>query len=129
MESVKVREMVAAEAPLVADLVARVFAEHVAPLYGPEGVAEFQRYASSAALGVRMASGHLVLVAEAGSGHIVGAAEVREARHLSMFFVESASQKRGVGKELLAAIIRRCREARPDLEELTVHASPNSVSA
>lgn len=34
---VKVREMLPGEAARVADLVARVFEEHVAPLYGPEG--------------------------------------------------------------------------------------------
>lgn len=92
-------------------------------------MAQFRRYASFGALESRVASNHLVLVAQADTGEIAGAAEIRDFRHLSMFFVESDHQRQGIGDQLLSAALERCTRAHPDLAELTVHASPKSVSA
>jgi hypothetical protein len=57
------RLMAEAEAPAVCELVARSFGEFVALDYTPEGVAEFLRFATPAALVERLQRGGLVLVA------------------------------------------------------------------
>ena len=129
MSAVTVRVMRPDEVSLVAALVGRVFDDHVAPLFASDGVAEFHRYAAAEALARRQAADHLVLVAEDAAGRLVGAAEIRAARHLSMFFVDTRAQRQGVGRALLAEVVRRCRARRPDLTMLTVHASPNAVPA
>jgi GNAT superfamily N-acetyltransferase len=129
MTSARVREIDTAQVTEVLDLVLGVFREHIAPLYPPAGAAEFERYASTDAQARRLASGHLLFVAETDQEGILGVAELREFRHLSMFFVKTAYQRRGVGRKLLAAIVARCKRASPASSQLTVHASPNSVSA
>ena len=115
--------------PEALGLVRAVFQEHVAPLYASEGMSEFERYASIDAQAKRLASGYTLFVAEEDGERVVGVAELRESAHLSMLFVETAHQRKGVGRSLLSAILARCRSEAPDFSELTVHASPNSVGA
>jgi len=55
------RLMAEPEAPAVCGLVARSFGEFVAPDYSPEGVAEFLRFATPAAMLERLESGGFVL--------------------------------------------------------------------
>ena len=125
----QVNEATAGQVPEVLRLIRAVFREHVAPLYSPEGVAQFEAYASAALQTQRLASGHSLMVAVDDRGRITGAAEVREPDHLSMLFVETAHQREGVGRALLAAVVERCRARSSTLVGVTVHASPNSVEA
>ncbi len=111
------------------DLVRRVFQESVAPLYGPDGVREFMAYASLEPFTQRLRENHLAFVAEDEYGTLVGMVEVRDHRHLSLLFVETAHQRNGIGRGLIASAIEACRAARPGLTGLTVNASPNSVGA
>lgn len=127
MTPVRIREIDSALAAEALDLVRQVFREHVAPLYSPEGVAQLESYTAAEAQAKRLESGHSLFVAETDQDGMLGVAELRADRHLSMFFVRTAHQRQGIGRELLSAVAARCRSA--GAAHLTVHASPNSVGA
>jgi GNAT superfamily N-acetyltransferase len=115
--------------PQAARLIASVFQESVAPLYNPDGIREFMSYATAEAFSRRLRGDHIGFVALEESSHMVGVIEVRGHRHISLLFVESAFQRKGIGRRLVSRAIEACRGANPGLSTLTVHASPNSVQA
>jgi len=121
--------MVLADADEAADLVRRVFIEHVAPLYMAEGIGEFQAYASPEGFKTRLGTRHAGFVAENQSAHIVGLVEIRDSSHLSLLFVSSLQQRRGIGRALVQEAMDLCRKATPPYPAITVNASPNSVRA
>lgn len=109
-------------------LVLRVFAEFVAPGYSQEGVVEFMKYASADDLAKRTSEGNFVLVAEAGQA-VIGVIEIRESNHVSLLFVEPSFHRKGIGRELVKRAIERCRVRKPDVNRITVNASPNAHGA
>jgi GNAT superfamily N-acetyltransferase len=109
-------------------LVREVFHGSVAPLYSQEGIDEFLRYVDPDLMAKRAAVNHLTLIAEC-EGDLVGLIEVRDFNHVSLLFVASGCQGKGIGKQLFheAMQIIRGNKARP--YEVTVHSSPNAVTA
>lgn len=105
------------ELPQLAALARASFAEAIAPLLSAEGRAEYQRFASEAAVAERDAAGHAFFACEDG-GRLVAMAEVRDDAHLVMLFVAPEHQGRGWGARLLAHVLAAGVE--------TVHASPNA---
>lgn len=115
------RRIESSETAAVAALAREVFDQFVAPCYGPQGIAEFHRYAAPGALSQRHDAGHVTWVAEQAGG-LVGMLHLREAAHVSMLFVRAAHQGSGIGHGLLAAA--------GDADcPFTVNASPNAVAA
>jgi GNAT superfamily N-acetyltransferase len=112
----------------VSRLVEQVFGHDVAHLYAEEGVREFLAYATADKIVDRSARDHHVLVAVAGDT-LISMIEIRHADHVSMFYVDPAYQRQGVGRKLLACGLAFCREQRPDLHTVTVNSSPNAVDA
>lgn len=111
------------DVPALAALAQRVFDEHIASEYSPEGRTAFARYASAVAMGARSAN-HRLWLAEADAAP-VAMLEVRDGTHLSMLFVESPWQRSGLGRALLLAAYG------PEVEwpPLTVNSAPGSVGA
>ena len=121
------RAMKAGEERDVCRLVARVFADFVAVLYSPQGVREFLAYAADFdQLRQRLQANYFVLVAET-QGQIVGAIEVRNCDHISLFFVEGELQRKGIGNGLWRRALVNCLANSPDVAKITVHSSPNAV--
>jgi len=121
VSSIVYRQSYPPETAAVSSLAREVFDQFVAPHYQTEGVAEFHRYASAEALSPRHKSGYITLVAEH-SGELVGMLHLRAPRHVSMLFVRSSLQRRGIARALLAfADDENC--------EFTVNSSPNAVAA
>ena len=114
--------------PAVCHLVASVFMEHIAPLYAPEGIAEFLQYASPHETTRRLHHDHVMLLAEH-HDHIAGVIELRDYDHISLLFVDTAHQRQGIAHELVKRGLELCRQHKPDLKQLTVYASPNAVPA
>ena len=113
-------------------LVRETFTRWVAPCFSPEGVAEFLSFATAEAFAARLAQGHFCLVAEAAGrpdAALDGLVEVRDANHICFLFVRSQAQRQGLGRRLVAAASRRCRELDPAMQALTVNASPNALDA
>jgi GNAT superfamily N-acetyltransferase len=106
----------------VSALVRQVFDEHVAPSFGPEGVAEMHRHVAPEAITDR-ARTHSTFVAWQ-QGQPVGVIEVRDADHVSMLFVRTSHMGLGIASALLARAEEACRAAgRP---KMTVHSSLNA---
>lgn len=112
----------------VIEMVLSSFETAIAPLYSSQGIAEFKKYASLKEMAFRSRSAHFVCVARQ-EQEPVGMIEIRKHRHISMFFVQSVYQQMGIGRQLLACALNRCMEKKPDLESITVNASPNAVPA
>ena len=108
------------------ELILASFDRFVAPDFSPQGVAEFKTYVTVEALRGRMESGSVVFTATV-SGALVGVAEVRECRHLCMFFVDPARQQRGVGRALLGKVVEHCAGHPEEPRAVTVNSSPNAV--
>src|SRR5512136_1020853 len=123
------RAMKAGEEQEVCDVVVRVFTEFVAPLYSPEGIHEFLTYAADPGqLRERLRANRLVMVAEM-EGRIVGAIEMRNCDHISLFFVDGEAQRKGIGRGLWRRALETCLATKPDIARITVHSSPNAVDA
>lgn len=120
------RSLHAADIPEVSGLVARVFDQFVAPDYAPEGVREFHRYIQPSAFEMRAQKDHFSLVALA-QDRIVGMIEMRGYDHISLLFVDSAYQRRGIARELLRLALEVCQANAPGLAVITVNASPYAL--
>lgn len=103
----------------VCALVASVFDRFVAPDLGPEGVAEFYRFANPVAMAARSGPGQILFVAEQ-EGVLVGVLELR-GHHLALLFVSLTG--RGVARELLRLAVHECRRRRPGTTAFTVNSS------
>lgn len=129
--SLTISEMTLEQARAAAVLVRRVFDAHVAPGYAQCGIDAFHDYARAEALTERVALGaswSLVAV-DVSAKRLVGVIEVRGGDHVSLLFVASEHQRRGIARRLYAAARKRMLAERPDLVEITVNASPNAVAA
>jgi GNAT superfamily N-acetyltransferase len=101
-------------------LVKSVFDQHVASDLGPEGIAEFFRFANPQAMAARSDPEQVLLVA-LHDGQIVGVLEVRSRSHLALLFV--SLKRRGIARGLLRMAISECRARQPRLSALTVNSS------
>lgn len=103
-------------------LVTRGFDQFVRQDFSAEGVAEFTRAARSFV--IERPAAHVITVAESEDG-LLGMIDLRDGSHVSLFFVEAAHQRRGIGAALLDAAIAR----NPESRVVTVNSGPAAVSA
>lgn len=127
-EAIEYGPLRAGEEGAVIEMVLSSFAAAIAPLYSSQGVAEFKKYASLKEMAFRSKRAHFVWVARQ-DRQPVGMIEIRDHRHISMFFVKSAYQQTGIGRQLLACALNRCMQKNPGIAAVTVNASPNAVPA
>jgi len=125
-EAISFRAMQLHEVAAVSEMVLRTFHHYVAPDYGDEGIQTFSRFVQPDALADRLSRGALFLVAAAGQT-IVGMIEMRSYNHVTLLFVDSAYQRRGISRELLRRALDICRQHRPDVQQITVNSSPYAV--
>jgi GNAT superfamily N-acetyltransferase len=118
----KCRDMRPGEEPEVLALVMRGFDGFVRPDLSAEGTSEFTRAARSFV--VEHPVGHAVTVAER-DGELHGMIDLRDGSHVSLFFVEAAHQRQGVGAALLDAATAK----HPETAVVTVNSGPSAVSA
>jgi GNAT superfamily N-acetyltransferase len=122
-EEMTYREIRAGEEEKVCLLVMDCFSQFVAPGYSQEGIAEFSRYVTPQSVRRRLAKDHVIILALAKT-EIIGALEVRNNNHISLFFVDKEYQNRGVGKKLHQLALEKCLASKPDLAEVEVNSSP-----
>ena len=126
MEEIEIRRMQAGEEGKIYELVVRTFDRFVAPGYSIQGVEEFLKYANPQRLSERIENNHFSLAAWLQS-LVVGMIEVRDCRHVSMFFVDQKYQGQGIGKKLHQHALEICLQHNPDLECISVFSSPYAV--
>jgi len=128
MTEIEIRPARAEDAPAISALVLAVFEAFVAPHYGAEGRATFDREVAPEAMAERLAgptvNDRRALVAcTAPTGAPVGYIEV-EKNHIRELFVSGPYQRRGIARALLARAFEDRKEA-----DVTVNAAPNSAKA
>ena len=124
MDAFEIRSARPEEAPAISALVRQVFEAWVAPHYGAEGRATFDREIDPDAMAARLADGRTALVGCHGeTGELIAYLEV-EKSHIRELFVAGAHQRRGIARALLDQAF-----AGRDPEEVTVNAAPNSIAA
>lgn len=109
-------------------LVREVFQQHVAPEFSLAGIEEFSSFTTQESAQERHKQGHVFLAARIGDD-LAGVAEVRDHNHICLLFVRNDHRCSGVGRRLIRACAALCRQVNPNLERLTVNASPNAVEA
>ena len=124
---VLIREVTPSDIPAYAALIRSVYDEFVAPDYPEEGNRTFYDFIDEAACRARLDAGNFMICAEA-DGKIVGAHEVRNGNHISLFFVAKEFHGRGIGRMLFEEARFRIDLAQPDVTEITVHSSPYAVT-
>jgi len=123
-----IRMMKPGEEDQISKLAWEVFTEFVSPDFPAEGIKEMKRYLSPDLLAERLRSDHFVLLGESDS-QLLGVIEVKDFIHVTLLFVAGESQRRGIGRQLLAEALKICRRNRPGLSEVTVNSLPNAVEA
>lgn len=121
--SMRIRPLLESDLDAISAVCVDSFMATVAPGLSVQGVATFLSVASAEAFGARMKEDNAILVAEE-EDCPVGVIELKEGRHVTMFFVAPAYQRKGIGKALLVAVLPRRRG-----DVLTVRASLSSVPA
>lgn len=111
------------------DLVWRVFCECDREDYGEQGVQTFQHFIRRENMEGNMDSGEMVFFGAYESGQLVGVVAMRGGFHISLLFVDSAHQKKGVAKRLVRRAAAWCIGQNPSLAHITVNASPAGVPA
>ncbi len=110
----------------ICDLIIQTFNNYIAHLYPQRGVRHFLRYVKPHLLLQRSHANHFVMVART-QELIVGMIEVRNCKHISLFYVLKEFQMKGISKELLRRSEEICLKTKPDLDQITVNSSPNAV--
>jgi GNAT superfamily N-acetyltransferase len=126
--SITVRPILSGEEKQVSDLILRLFQEFVGHEYSQEGQERFTAYVTPAALRQRSEHDHFMLGAIKDE-EIVGAIEIRQARHLSLLFVDQRFQRKGIARRLLEKALTRVHSENPMLACLSVNASRYAVPA
>jgi GNAT superfamily N-acetyltransferase len=107
-------------------LVKAGFDEFVLPDVTKEGAKEFFRAARE--MIYERPAKHFILVAEA-KNRIAGMIDVRNNKHICLFFVAKAFQRQGIGRGLLEQAIAACIRNDPTVAEIDVHSSLFAVQA
>lgn len=110
----------------VIDVVREVFDKHVAPEYTQEGVDEFYKFANEKSLAERSKVNFFTVIAYHNET-AVGVIEIKEFNHISLFFVKSNFQGKGIGKALLNEALAEIRKEHV-ITVLTVKSAPNAIS-
>ncbi len=112
--------------PDVIDVVREVFDRYVAPDFPQEGVDEFYKFANVESLAKRSSSNCFTMIG-CQDGKTVGVIEIRDMSHISMFFVKSAYQQKGIGKALFLEALSIIKKDK-DIHEVTVKSALNAVT-
>jgi GNAT superfamily N-acetyltransferase len=122
----QLRSMQSGEETKVNELIARVFNQYIAPNFSAEGCAEFMKYIHPNDIRRRSQLNHFVILAIS-EEEILGVTEIRDYDHISLLFVDGGHQGKGIGRALLDQALEISKKNKPDLEEISVNASPNSI--
>ena len=120
------RAMEPHDASAVSHLTTTVFCEAVITHFEAEGIAEMLHSFNPESYVWRLHNGYFTLVAELNQ-RIVGMIEVREDNHVTLLFIASDCQGRGIGRKLIELAIRESHARQPERGTMTVHATPNAV--
>lgn len=118
-----IRAMTTADLPRVSQICMQAFMTSVAGTLSQQGIDTFSQIAASESFRTRLENDNTMLVYVDGDD-VLGVVELKAGRHLAMLFVDPLHQGRGIGRQLVATILRQA-----ETEQVTVSASMSSVLA
>jgi len=110
----------------VYDLIFEVFHKYVAPTYSQKGIETFLGMLTTDFL-MGTSSEKFTAVAEYIGKH-VGMLSIINNNHIALLFVKPEFQGLGIGKSLIQFGIDNCLKGNPQLDNISVSSSPNSLS-
>lgn len=129
MSEINIQEQSLFSPKEISAFIEKIFDEFIAPEYTQEGVNEFKKYIDPEKIKERLAKNHFMLFALDKDEKLVGLIEMRNFNHLSNLFIRNDMQRKGIGKQLFSGAINKCLKENPELKEITVASSPNSIKA
>lgn len=123
-----ISEPLESDAPACFALVKKVFDECVAPDYSAEGIASYYQFITPEFVRNWRQENRICLVAKRGDA-VIGIIDVRDAFHITSFFVDVAWHKLGVGRRLFLEALGACMRKNPAVARIEVHSSPFAVKA
>lgn len=129
MNDIQIKESSSFSAKEISAFIETIFDEFIAPEYTQEGVSEFKEYIDPEKIEGRLSNSHFMFFALDENNKLAGLLEMRNSDHLSMFFIRKDMQRKGIGKRLLSSAINKCLNENPELKEISVASSPNSIKA
>lgn len=94
--------------------------------YSQEGILNFNEFVTDPILYQMYRNGEYVLFTAKDRGTIIGMITLRNETHISLLFVSSDYQKRGVGRALMAALCHYLRWDKGE-DHVTVNAAPYGI--
>lgn len=113
----------------IARLVKKVYDEFVAQDYSKEGNDFFYDFVKPENFVSRVEQNQNRILCAVHSSVIVGLIEIRDQNQISLLFVDSNCQKKGIAKKLYAQTLKLLKEENPHIKTVHVHASPFSIPA
>lgn len=107
-------------------LVWDVFAEDVAPGYGPEGVKEFQKFIKYDNMRAMSERREVVFFGAFEGDDLRGVMAVKSIGHICLFYVKKDCQGKGIGRMLFMAVYHFCAE-QLRVNRITVNAAPGAA--
>lgn len=104
----------------------RTFLKYEAPDYSKEGIDNFLRFISDEKLFKMFLLGNYVVYVAKCSNKVIGVGTMRSGNHISLLFVDSEYQKRGVGKALLSEL-QKSVSVKGESSVITVNAAPFAI--
>lgn len=129
MSDIQIKESSNSSTKEISAFIETIFDEFIAPEYIQEGISEFKKYIDPSKINERLSKNHFMLFASDENNKLAGLLEMRNCDHLSMLFIKKDMQRKGIGKRLLSDAINKCLKEKPELKEISVASSPNSIKA
>lgn len=122
----QVRELSRQEILPALHLIWEVFIKDVAPSYTSEGIEEFRKTIKYETILSMYMNREITMFGAFEGTELIGTISVKNIGHIFLFYVKSACQGKGAGRQLFQAVYRHCRH-RLGVGRITVNAAPGAV--
>lgn len=121
------RDITANEVEMVCQIVKPSFAEHVSPHYFREGRNDFLKTIEPEVIKTRLERGNSIYIAQRGH-QVEGVIEFQSDNQILHFYIEPKEIEQGIGRKLFEYALGMRRWITPEIQKITVNASPTAVS-
>ncbi|NVO20770.1 MAG: GNAT family N-acetyltransferase [Bacteroidetes bacterium] len=126
MPNIHIRPFISGDENQISKLIHEVFDEFVAPGYSAEGNSFFYDFITPSAIAIRQQEQNNILLAFLAK-ELAGMIEMRDNNHVSLLFTHKDYMGQGIARELLNDAISICLARNPDVQTISVNASPYSI--
>jgi GNAT superfamily N-acetyltransferase len=118
-----IEELKAGEIDLFSNMINNVFDEFVGKDYSKEGNIEFKNYISSQNILARLSGKSSRFYTVNYNNQIIGALEIKNKDHVSLFFVKKEYHGKGIGKKLFENYVKTLKQNDIGIKIISVNSS------